>query len=381
MATKQLPRERWTKDGRKWIFYDWIPTLDGKRKKFISQAYHTKKEALEAERDYLLSYNKNININDMTFKDLYTQYYEYQEDKVKKTTLTTYKDRIRYMKLLDNIKIKNLCYMHYELWRKEINKLDIKTSYKNDIQKFIKIVLNWGMKKFGLYEMGINTFYIQMTNFVDPNDIDEEMQFYTYEEFLQFINCEEDINFICLFEMLYYCGLRKGEMRALTWNDIDFENKLVRINKNCVTIGGEGSKKYNITTPKTKKSIRTLPVPDILINHLKLLLDEKKKYYGFNNKWFVFGTDEPITNSKTRNRKVKIANLAGLHQIRIHDFRHSCASLLINNGANITVVAEYLGHSKIDETLNTYSHMYKSKLLDVVNTINEITNKTQITFA
>ena len=95
------------------------------------------------------------------------------------------------------------------------------------------------------------------------------------------------------------------------------------------------------------------------------------KYY--NKKWFVFGTDQPITNFKIRDRKNKIAKEAGLHCIRVHDFRHSCASLLINNGANITVVAEYLGHSKIDETLNTYAHMYKSRLIDVVNSINKIT--------
>ena len=57
------------------------------------------------------------------------------------------------------------------------------------------------------------------------------------------------------------------------------------------------------------------------------------------------------------------------NKFRIHDFRHSCASLLINNGANITMVAKYLGHTKIDETLNTYSHMFKNKLNDIVNTI------------
>lgn len=62
---------------------------------------------------------------------------------------------------------------------------------------------------------------------------------------------------------------------------------------------------------------------------------------------------------------------ANLKQIRIHDFRHSCASLLINNGANINEVASYLGHTKIDETLNTYSHMFKNQMSDVVDTINK----------
>ncbi len=87
----------------------------------------------------------------------------------------------------------------------------------------------------------------------------------------------------------------------------------------------------------------------------------------------MFGDDNPITNGKIRRRKIRICKLSDVKQIIIHDFRHSCASLLINNGANITLVAKYLGHTKIDETLNTYSHMFKSKLNDIVSTINKLT--------
>ena len=64
-----------------------------------------------------------------------------------------------------------------------------------------------------------------------------------------------------------------------------------------------------------------------------------------------------------------MADKAGLKRIRIHDFWHSCASLLINNGANVTLVAKYLGHAKIDETLNTYSHMYQNRLENIVQII------------
>ena len=81
---------------------------------------------------------------------------------------------------------------------------------------------------------------------------------------------------------------------------------------------------------------------------------------------------QPITKSAIRDRKNKNCKLAGVKQIRIHDFRHSCASLLINNGANVTMVAKYLGHTKIDETLNTYSHMFKGKLDNIVDTINKL---------
>ena len=95
-------------------------------------------------------------------------------------------------------------------------------------------------------------------------------------------------------------------------------------------------------------------------------------YYGFDDNWFVFGDILPIHPDIMRRRKNENALKAGVKQIRIHDFRHSCASLLINNGANVTMVAKYLGHAKVDETLNTYSHMFRNKLDDIVNTIDKI---------
>ena len=67
--------------------------------------------------------------------------------------------------------------------------------------------------------------------------------------------------------------------------------------------------------------------------------------------------------------------MSGVKYIRTHDFRHSCASLLINSGANVTMVARYLGHSQIDETLNTYSHMFPSALNNVICIINNLNNK------
>ena len=370
MATRLLEQYKWTKDGRKWVFYTWIPSLNGKRKKYTSKAYKTKKEALVAEHEFSLKMGLFEESVDMTFKDLYTEYYCYQEDKVKPTTLKTYRDRIKYMKLLDNIKLKDLSAKHYELWRKEINQMNISTAYKNDIQKFIKIVINWAEK---IYQFNLRNFYNKITKFSNPTEIKKEMEFYTLEEFKQFISYETDIKFKCLYETLYYCGLRKGEARALTWNDINFEEKTLRVNKNLTQFGNDESHNYIITTPKTSSSIRTIPISETLYNDLKMLLEQNEKEMGFKKDWFVFGTDIPISNYMIRVRKNKLCELANLKQIRIHDFRHSCASLLINNGANITIVAKYLGHTKIDETLNTYSHMFKSKLNDIVNTINKLT--------
>ena len=83
----------------------------------------------------------------------------------------------------------------------------------------------------------------------------------------------------------------------------------------------------------------------------------------------MFGNIDPLAATTLLDRKTKNAFMTRVKDIRIHDFRHSCASLLIDSGTNITLVAKYLGHSKIDETLNTYSHMYQNRLDTIVNII------------
>ena len=177
---------------------------------------------------------------------------------------------------------------------------------------------------------------------------------------------ENNLLWKTFFEMLYYSGTRVGEAKALTWNDTDFTN--IRINKSVFS--KLKRKKYIITNPKTNSSVRTIPIPKVLTNDLKLLFEESKKIYEFNNSMFIFGGSFPLADTTIQKRKNELCKKANVKQIRIHDFRHSTASLLINSGANITLVAKYLGHSNIATTLNTYSHFYKSELNDIVNIIN-----------
>ena len=99
---------------------------------------------------------------------------------------------------------------------------------------------------------------------------------------------------------------------------------------------------------------------------------DKKEYYEFNDDFFVVSDAKPIADSNIYLRRTKLANFAGLKVIRNHDFRHSCVSLLINNGANVTLVAKYLGHTKIEETLNTYSHMFSIALDSIVFVIDSL---------
>lgn len=103
MEVSQVDKKNATKDGRRWLFYTYIYDTLGNRKK-----YATKQKAINAERDYLSKINrKEINISDMTFKDLYEEFYEYKQDKVKLTTLRTYRVNIVPMKVFDDLKIQD----------------------------------------------------------------------------------------------------------------------------------------------------------------------------------------------------------------------------------------------------------------------------------
>ena len=351
-----------TKDGRCWIFKTKYINLSGEKKDYSSKKYKTKKEAQEAERLFLLSLTDKFDYNDMTFGDLYNKYIEYKKDKAKQTTMHSYYKRWEHLSDLKGVRLSSFNSSHYELWRKKILNMNISDEYRNDIQKFLKILLNFATKYYG---MNFNEVYNKISNFKDPNaPVKEEMKFFTWEEYKLFREVEDELLYQCAFDILYFCGLRRGELVGLNWTNVDLIRKEIKIRDNAVRDYENGG--YTITSPKTKRSVRTIPLTSQLVEELKQLKEDSKKIYGFKNTWYVLGYDEPIPFSRLLNRKNRNCELAGVQQIRLHDFRHSCASLLISQGANITLVARFLGHTKIDDTLNTYSHFFKSDLDSLV---------------
>lgn len=371
MEIGQVGKNETTKDGKSWYFYTWVTDqLTGTKKKYKSKKFATKSEAVKAEMEFKLAVDKKeVNITDMTFKDLYESFYSYKQDKVKTTTLRSYRHRVPYMKMLDKIKIRDFNVKHYQEWRAFIAKQPLAVKTKNGYHKFFKELLNYGTKWF---DFNFTSIYNKMEKFEDPNAAPKEMQFYTFEEFKQFMSVEQELRYRCIFQILYYCGLRRGELRGLTWDNIDFDRKELSVVKNVVNEDGDKGF-WHITTPKTRTSTRTIPLPDCLVNDLRTYKEECKKHqYGWNIRYFVAGDVNPIHLDVLRRRKKLNAELSGVKEIRIHDFRHSCASILINNGANIMIVARYLGHAKIDETLNTYAHLFKSSMNDVVDMMNKL---------
>lgn len=363
MSVRQLKQNKITKDGRSWVFIQYSKGLDGKRHQYQSQAYMTEDEAIQAEKAYLNKY-KDVEVNPhMTFKEAYTIYYDYQKDKIKDSTLKTYRDRIKYMGLLDNVELVNLNWDLYQKWRAQINKTNLCDRYKTDIQKFIKQVINFAEKQ---WDFNLRKFYNKLEPFKTPGALKKEMDFYEPEEFFKFISVVDDLRYKCFFELLYYCGLRRSEARGLQWKHIDFKNKLLTVSQQVLNpSNSNASTEWYISSTKTEASNRTIPVPTTLLNDLSELKKTNEKFSKFKQTWFVLGDDIPMATGRMYFYRDKYAEKAGIRRIRLHDFRHSCASALISGAAPITAVSNFLGHSETTETLETYTHMFKKDLANV----------------
>lgn len=363
MSVRQLKENKITKDGRSWVFIQYSKGLDGKRHQYQSQAYMTEEEAIQAEKAYLNKY-KDVEVNPhMTFKEAYTIYYDYQKDKIKDSTLKTYRDRIKYMGLLDNVELVNLNWDLYQKWRAQINKTNLCDRYKTDIQKFIKQVINFAEKQ---WDFNLRKFYNKLEPFKTPGALKKEMDFYEPEEFFKFISVVDDLRYKCFFELLYYCGLRRSEARGLQWKHIDFKNKLLTVSQQVLNpSNSNASTEWYISSTKTEASNRTIPVPTTLLNDLSELKKTNEKFSKFKQTWFVLGDDVPMATGRMYFYRDKYAEKAGIRRIRLHDFRHSCASALISGAAPITAVSNFLGHSETTETLETYTHMFKKDLANV----------------
>lgn len=363
MSVRQLKENKITKDGRSWVFIQYSKGLDGKRHQYQSQAYMTEEEAIQAEKIYLNKY-KDVEVNPhMTFKEAYTIYYDYQKDKTKDSTLKTYRDRIKYMGLLDNVELVNLNWDLYQKWRAQMNKTNLCDRYKTDIQKFIKQIINFAEKQ---WDFNLRKFYNKLEPFKTPGALKKEMDFYEPEEFFKFISVVDDLRYKCFFELLYYCGLRRSEARGLQWKHIDFNNRTLTVSQQVLNpSNSNASTEWYISSTKTEASNRTIPISTTLLNDLAELKKTNERLSKFKQTWFVLGDDVPMATGRMYFYRDKYAKKAGIRRIRLHDFRHSCASALISGAAPITAVSNFLGHSETTETLETYTHMFKKDLANV----------------
>ena len=185
----------------------------------------------------------------------------------------------------------------------------------------------------------------------------DEMLFWTKDEFQTFIESMKDRPAsYTVFMTMYYTGIREGELLALTPSDIDFEKKTLTVNKSYQRLGKEDI----ITTPKTPKSIRTIPIPDGLCNCLQEYMSHC--YGAAKGRQALSLHPRAFCTTKWS----MAARLRGLKRIRVHDIRHSHASLLVEMGFSPLLIAERLGHEKrYRQRWDTYSYLYPNKQVEV----------------
>ena len=341
------------KKNKKWYAVISYVGLNQKYRKAQSKYFDTKKEAIQAE----IALRQKFKVTErysITFEEAYIEYIEQKKMELKPQSIRKNDELFRHIEPLYKIRIENLTQQQFKVFRDEIDKKDIGATQKNRIIRLVCRIVDYANQVYGIY----NDVPKRCPRFIS-REVKKEMMFFTLDEFNRFIKCEDDIVFKTLFSLLFYNGLRIGEALALNWTD--FANNQININKTLVT-KVRNTKPFT-STPKTKGSIRRLP----LNSTVRSLLDELRAYYsrfpGFNEQWYIFGGIAPLSETTITNRKNDLCRKANVKQIRIHDFRHSCASYYIQEkNAPIILVSKLLGHTKISMTLDTYSHFYPNEL-------------------
>ncbi len=194
----------------------------------------------------------------------------------------------------------------------------------------------------------------------------EEMKFWTKAEFEQFIAAVADkpVSYTA-FMTLYYTGMRVGELCALTLADVDLDNATITINKTFQRINGRDV----IWPPKTPKSNRIVTIPQTLVECLREYIS---KCYEIQPTDRLF----PHTKSFLNHEMIRGFHNSGVNKIRVHELRHSHARLLVEMGCQPLLIADRLGHEKIQTTLNTYSHLYPNKQAEIAKQLENVINGT-----
>lgn len=356
-----------TKDGRSWFFRIKYTDVYGKKKDYTSPKYKLKREAEDAEAKYRISLHMVKNVSTKTFNELFLEYEDRMSNELKKQTCNKHITQYNHLKpIIGELTVDKLTVAIYENLKSELKKKGFCVAYSNKVLGIIDRLIKYSKKFYGT-SSDVPEICGKLK---EVDHIKEEMQFFTLEEYKQFDSAISDHLWHTFFEFLYFMGTRQGETIALNWNDIDFNKNEVKINKTLTTkIKGE---KWTITSPKTKNSNRILPLTKKLSDDLKTLKNEYMRYNKFSDDWFVFGGVRPLPETTIQKKKNECCKEAGVKQIRIHDFRHSCASLLINQGASIALVSKYLGHGNVSVTLNTYTHMFKNELQNMTDILNKL---------
>lgn len=346
--------------GSSWRVACYYKDWQGNRKKHEKRGFATKKEALAYEHEFLAKKTKDINMGVDTFIDIYMSDMKPQ---LKASTYATKETIIdtHIRPYFKNFSLSEVNSTDILQWQNEMlsfrdeNDKAYSPTYLRTIQNQLNAIFNHAVK---YYDLPKNPCIV---NKKLGKAKAKEMLFWTKEEYLAFSDAVRDkpVSYYA-FQILYWTGIRCGELLALTKADFDMEQRILKINKNYQVVNG----KEMITTPKTEKSIRQIDLPEFICDEIQDYIDS---LYRLDDDTRLF----QITKHYLHHEMDRGSKKAGVKRIRVHDLRHSSCALLINLGYSPTQIADRLGHESISIT-ERYSHLYPSVQRDMASRLNDV---------
>lgn len=328
----------------KWLIQYRYTDWQGNRKKSTKRGFTTKREAEEWLRNFLVTQQADFN---MLFEDFLKIYYADMETRLREHTMRTKKYIIdlKVLPYFGKLKMNEITAPDIRKWQNELIKQGYAQTYLKTINNQVAALFNYAVK---YYDLPSNP--CRKAGSMGKSNA-EEMHFWTRDEFSKFIDAVMDKHqSYTAFMILYWTGIRLGELLALTVGDVDFDKRTISISKSYQRISG----KDIITEPKTPKSKRVIIIPQFLVIDLQ---DYIGGLYGVQKGDRLF----PVTKYYLEHEMKRGIKESGVKRIRLHDLRHSHSSMLIEMGFSPLEIADRLGHEKIETTLNTYSHLYPNK--------------------
>ena len=337
------------KEGKNWKVQVYYKDWQGNRKRKQKRGFRTKGEAKEWERDFLQQQSQGVDIEFGNFLEIY---YKDMDVRLRENTMYTKRYIIDLKikpyfekKILSEITVADVRAWQNELLTyKDKNGKGYSPTYLKTVNCQLTAIFNYAMRYYNLQDNPCRKAGAIGKSKGEPKD------FWMQEEFNAFLETVSDKPETRMaFLLLYWTGMRIGELLALTYNDINLEEKTISINKSYQRLKG----KDMITQPKTPKSIRVITMPDFLAEEFR---EYCSHLYGIMKKERLFR----FTKSHMEHCMATGIERSGVKRIRLHDLRHSHASMLVDMGVAPLEIAERLGHEKVETTLNTYSHLYPS---------------------
>lgn len=344
-----------------WFVKCYYTDYTGTKKQKKKRGFKLQRDAKEWERNFML---KQAAEPSMPFGTLCALYLEDKKEHNKRITYETKKNRLDKwilpyfeQKPVDTITAADIRKWQADLKAaKNANDEPLSPGYMQNIVVELSSVFNFAVRFYGLTT---NPCRIA-GNTVGKKQ--KSLTFWTKEEFDQFIETFDQADpYYVAFLVLYYTGMRIGELEALTAADLDLSANTVTIDKTYHLIGGEGV----VTSPKTQKANRTITMPGFLTERIKA---HESRIYGLTPSTRLFTASH---SSYARQLETHIKK-ADVKRIRLHDIRHSHASLLIEMGFSALLVSERLGHENVSTTLNIYSHLFPSKQSEVADKLEKL---------